>query len=60
MNNQLLGQTANDHSNSPDAVAGNDHEVVVLIKCQNFDVGHRRDHLLLWRQSLVPLIEVVT
>ncbi len=60
MNNQLLGQTADDRSNSPDAVAGDDHEVVVLVKSQDFDVRHRRDHLLLWRQSLVPLVEVVT
>lgn len=60
MNNQLLGQTADDHSNSPDAVAGDDHEVVVLIKSQNFDVRHCRNHLLLWRQDLVPLVEVVT
>lgn len=53
-------KTASEHLNLPDAVAGNDHEVVVLIKCQNFDVRHRRNHLLLWRQSLVSLIKVVT
>lgn len=60
MNKQSLGQTASDHSNSPDAVTGDDHEVMVLVKCQNFDVRHCRNHLFLWRQSLVSLIEVVT
>lgn len=59
MNKQSLGQTASEHSNLPDAVTGNDHEVVVLVKCQNFDVRHRRNHLFLWRQSLVSLIKVV-
>jgi len=45
--------------NSPDAIAGNDHEIVILVQSQNFDIGHGGNHLLLWRQSFVPLIEVV-
>lgn len=56
---ERIRQAADDQSRSPDAVTGDDHEVVVLVEGQNFDVGHCRNHLLLWRQSLVPLIEVV-
>jgi len=40
MNDQLQGETAHEHQNSPDAVAGDDHEVVVPAEGQNFDVGH--------------------
>lgn len=45
---------------SPDSIAGNDHEVVVVIYCQHFDVRQGRDHLFFWRQVLVPLVEVIT
>lgn len=45
---------------SPDSIAGNDHEVVVIIYCQHFDVRQGRDHLFFWRQVLVPLVEVIT
>ena len=57
-----LEQTSCHHGNlhSPDAVASDDHEVVVVVERQDFDVGHAGDHLLLWRQVLVPLVEVVT
>ena len=44
---------------TPDAVTCDDHEVVVIVERQDFHVRHRGDHLLLWRQGLVPLIEVV-
>lgn len=45
---------------SPDSIAGNDHEVMVIIYCQHFDVRQGGDHLLFWRQILVPLVEVIT
>lgn len=44
----------------PDSITGNDHEVMVIIYCQHFDVGQGRDHLFFWRQIPVPLVEVIT
>lgn len=44
---------------SPDSITGNDHEVVVIVYCQHFDVRQGRDHLLFWREVLVPLVEVI-
>lgn len=44
----------------PDAVAGDDHEVVGLIDGQHLDVWQGRDHLLLWREILVALVKVIS
>lgn len=44
----------------PDSITGNDHEVMIIIYCQHFDVRQGRDHLFFWRQILVPLVEVIT
>jgi len=47
-------------ANLPDSIAGENHELVVGVKCHCPHIGKCRDHLITITHQLVLLVDVVT